>query len=736
MPAPGDPAAFYNDQLAPRLGDYSRLLIVRGSADDSLSAVFNLLRARSGSPTFECADPFGGVLREAIRNSPLTRWYDLVVLSEEAAGHLRLGSQVLFQPGATSGDAADPFMVECAPADQSGTVFAVVARRPGQESFPSDGHLCVQTQSAVIPPGVYRVTALLDRPGKVQFDGLPAILSPARRPLAELISQVPERLQTPEPVHLVCLIEVSGGKTLLRHRIDRLEQLIAAADTGRRPLAVSVISYGPHAVARYLLEEPATLRTWETAPDRAVRALRGLLDRDMPEPRQEYSMAAQTECALDELSRELRRRAGQPIVVTVGRRPPHPPRLDIHSEIIPCPRRVNWRTVLDRLRGIPGIRFGALCDSEARGDIWRELGRDAFDLADQVDVYRFATELGLRESAQTVPFPLVVSAAASTTGVSGGREVVRGKTRRSGIARIAVLGPVGSGTTTFLAALNATLMQRSYGSELSGGGVPSIHALSQITSQVVTRREFPPPTEGTDWFEWTLIQQGTRPSDTSAQLPAQIPLRVTYPAGELLHPSVGGPERRLLLRDLAEAQGIIYMLDPIREIEVGDAFQTASNLLRQLKQHVASTEADRSDDQLPHYVAVCLTKFDERQLLDRALQEDMVTTDRDDPFGFPHVPDAHARDFVAGLSTISGGSDVQSLLSSFDRYFEPNHVRYFITSAIGFYANPKTGRFDPNDPANTVRPANSTGRRAIRGPIHPINVVEPLLWLAGQIAGA
>ena len=54
-----------------------------------------------------------------------------------------------------------------------------------------------------------------------------------------------------------------------------------------------------------------------------------------------------------------------------------------------------------------------------------------------------------------------------------------------------------------------------------------------------------------------------------------------------MHPRLGGPTRQMLLRDLAEAQGTVYMFDPIREIEVGDAFETVSNLLRQLRQQIA-----------------------------------------------------------------------------------------------------------------------------------------------------
>jgi hypothetical protein len=195
-----------------------------------------------------------------------------------------------------------------------------------------------------------------------------------------------------------------------------------------------------------------------------------------------------------------------------------------------------------------------------------------------------------------------------------------------------------------------------------------------------------------------------------------------------------GPERQLLIRDLAEVQGIIYMFDPTREIDHGDAFQTADNLLWQLSRQVANSTGGRGR-KLEHYVAVCVTKFDERGVLNKALQRGLVTTDRGDPYGFPRVPEDRAREFLDSLSTAPDSSSVGQLLSTFDRFFLPDHIRYFITSAVGFYVDPQTQKFNPHDPSNVSRPTAWPGRPTIRGPIHPINVVEPLVWLARQIAG-
>ena len=102
-------------------------------------------------------------------------------------------------------------------------------------------------------------------------------------------------------------------------------------------------------------------------------------------------------------------RDGRPVLVTAGTRPPHPDRVDIHSEIIPCPKRVSWQRVLSNLcETLPDLKLGALCNAGAVGTIWSSLGRDAIEEVDGVvDVPAFAAKLGLRGSAETVPFPLV-----------------------------------------------------------------------------------------------------------------------------------------------------------------------------------------------------------------------------------------------------------------------------------------------------------------------------------------
>ena len=296
--------------------------------------------------------------------------------------------------------------VRCEPTDGDGTIFAVVTRERRPDIPPSAQALRpVHIQSAVVPSDTYDVTAVLTRPGRVLLQGLPAPLDKFSGSWDSLRHQVPDRLAAPEPIHLVCLIEVSGGGDRLELRIDRLSQLIDEAASGAGQLSVSVVAYGPHSVAWAVDEQPVAMRAWAASSARAEQELRALAGQKSDE--REYRRAAQLECALEAVGRHLSHEDGRPVIVTAGGRPPHPHAMDTRTTIIPCPDRVNWKWQLDRI-GALGASFGALRDQGARGEVWRSLGQDVTATVDDpVDMQDFATRLGLHEAAQTVPFPFV-----------------------------------------------------------------------------------------------------------------------------------------------------------------------------------------------------------------------------------------------------------------------------------------------------------------------------------------
>ena len=131
------------------------------------------------------------------------------------------------------------------------------------------------------------------------------------------------------------------------------------------------------------------------------------------------------------------------------------------------------------------------------------------------------------------------------------------------------------------------------------------------------------------------------------------------------------------------------------------------------------------DGRLPHNVAVCVTKFDELRMLETARQFRMMDYDER---GFPRVPDDEARDFVIRLCESFSSRDPELMIRKLERSFRPERVKYFVTSAIGFYADPRTGRCDPEDFQNHL-PAQNGRPSQIRGDVIPINVAEPILWL-------
>jgi len=396
-----DPDAFYRE--------VDPAFVVRTAVnlpDDLLP----LLPGARGVPVYECGTPLEEQVREAIRDSPLVLGYELAVLRQVPAGRPDAGRVVLtghqlFPPGVTEGHRA-VVRVRCAPTDGDGTVFAVVTRDRRPDVPPSAQPLRpVQLQSALVPADSYEVTAVLARPGRVLLHGLPAPLGPFSGSWDGLKDEVPDRLASAEPVHLVCLVEVSGGEDRLELRIDRLSQLVDEAEKGAGRLSVSVVTYGPHSVAWSVDDQPIAVRAWAAPGARAERELRALSGR-LPEER-EYRRAAQLECALETVARHLSQREGRPVIVTAGGRPPHPHAMDTRTTIIPCPDRVNWKWEHDRIRTL-GASFGALRDAGARGEAWQSLGADVTATVDDpVDMQDFATRLGLREAPQTVPFPFV-----------------------------------------------------------------------------------------------------------------------------------------------------------------------------------------------------------------------------------------------------------------------------------------------------------------------------------------
>jgi hypothetical protein len=178
-----------------------------------------------------------------------------------------------------------------------------------------------------------------------------------------------------------------------------------------RDVKVSVVSYGPHSFDASEREEPVWARAWVVDADTALLALSAL--RGQPQPEDEFTLAAQLECALAEVTQNLEPADGRLVLVTAGSRPPHPRGADVHApSIIRCPHKYDWREEAGKLASLPGATLGAFTEGHAFGlsPAWEQLGRNAIGLVTGTDMTRFATALGLGGDAQQVPFPLAADA--------------------------------------------------------------------------------------------------------------------------------------------------------------------------------------------------------------------------------------------------------------------------------------------------------------------------------------
>jgi hypothetical protein len=136
---------------------------------------------------------------------------------------------------------------------------------------------------------------------------------------------------------------------------------------------------------------------------------------------------------------------------------------------------------------------------------------------------------------------------------------------------------------------------------------------------------------------------------------------------------------------------------------------------------------------LPHYIAICITKFDEVRVLQTAEKLELLTARRNDEFGFPRVDPVRAETLLRELCRHSQSGNDDLMLDNLRQHFAPERIRYFVTSAIGFHVDPATNVYNPDDFQNLMPDENDPREMRIRGTVWPINVVEPLMWLASRL---
>jgi hypothetical protein len=352
------------------------------------------------------------------------------------------------------------------------------------------------------------------------------------------------------------------------------------------------------------------------------------------------------------------------------------------------------------------------------------------------------------------------------TVTSGGPQGIRA------LGRIGLWGAPTCGKTTFLAALNIAVSQAA-AQELMIFGVDdaSTDFLVDNTAKLTSERKFPAGTiYSGNQYSWVLRMETQVPErrrfgrQTMTTVPLEMNLDLMDEPGRVFKdvqrepdpaaPGGGGQNLGFddddddgdidadsdagtvvtedsVMDQLASCDGLLLLFDPTREWTEGDAFNHFQGTLLRIAQRRMAGQTVPGG-RLPQYVAVCATKFDHPDVYRRAKNGGYRRFAADDPAMFPQVADELAEKFFADLVRQSERGNADLVAMALRRYFEPDRVRFFITSAIGFYKSRRSARFQEADFMNTVRQADGTYQ--IRGAVHPINVVEPLVWLGQSLA--
>jgi hypothetical protein len=303
---------------------------------------------------------------------------------------------------------------------------------------------------------------------------------------------------------------------------------------------------------------------------------------------------------------------------------------------------------------------------------------------------------------------------------------------------VAMLGPTESGKTTFLCALKKALLEYDEDWVLFTRDAASQRQLEEMSSALLSEGGFPMPTHTVDTIRWILggsverrERRGRFGREIRTKDRVEITLRLTDAPGGLGRADrIGLTARDELIKQLADSYAVLYMFDPIREFTHGDAFERTDSLLGELT-GVLSQEPGY-DGRLPHRLAVCVTKLDDPRVFKTAHDLGMLIPDDSNKWGFPRVHETDAQALFHALGEISKSGNGEAVPTMLERYFHPERITYYVTSAVGFMVNKRTRRFDPRDTENVYRTAS--GAPLVRGPVHPINVVEPILWIVRQLA--
>lgn len=321
--------------------------------------------------------------------------------------------------------------------------------------------------------------------------------------------------------------------------------------------------------------------------------------------------------------------------------------------------------------------------------------------------------------------------------------------------RIALLGPPQSGKTTYLGALYIATL-----SPTSQNGSWRIRPCNEASREfrdrlkaTLNKGEFPAATSGNIAVEWLFVGDLSRSMYDHRYIKwrklkrrFQLDL-IDVPGNAYMRGQNTGTaeikDTSVAMDHLYQAQGIIYMFDPIGDQDNQNAADYLSEILSKLELRAA--QDGRVDDlYLKYQVSVCITKFDHPKLFKQVQRASFVDSGHNYGDGMPRIRQKDARQFLAELCYGNFWREqireqqptYEQVVRQLERAFDPSRIEYFVTSSIGFFKTPPVG--DESRDEVDMRQFNNYHERGgaahIRGEVRPINVLEPLISLQQRIA--
>jgi hypothetical protein len=326
---------------------------------------------------------------------------------------------------------------------------------------------------------------------------------------------------------------------------------------------------------------------------------------------------------------------------------------------------------------------------------------------------------------------------------------------------IGLWGAPSSGKTTFLASLFIAVNRRPQKDmNIFGVDDASTNFLIDSTRTMTRDYKFPPATQAAVSYSWTLnmdslverteagrfgrktttsevrrsqfnIDLRDAPGGYFGNQPAQAPQlqRINLGGGSPATAAAPAASAETEMMDyLSGCDGLLLLIDPVREQEFGDAHDYFQTTLLKIAQRKLA--APGAAPRLPHHVAVCITKFDHPDVYRFAKVNKYHAYEEEDPYLFPRVHESDAEGFFREFCRTSPRSEAELICSALSSYFERDQIRFFVSSAIGLHLGDSARFRDNGSPQNTE---DVNGVPAIRGRVYPINVLEPILWLGQRV---